>query len=80
VTRHASAEEIRLTLARFARQAPDDVAGYLIVLAKEDGTVLCTVSNASDQATVLGILGVTIMHSAASVKELEDQARGTMNA
>jgi hypothetical protein len=74
VTRHASAEEIRLTLARFAREAPDDVDGYMILLAK-GGALLCTVSNAADLATEIGLLAAAIAARSDDVGKLEHAAQ-----
>jgi hypothetical protein len=74
MTRHASAEEIRLTLARFARVAPDDVDGYIVVLAK-GGTVLCTVSNTADLATELGLLAVAMAARSEDVRKIEHAAQ-----
>jgi hypothetical protein len=70
VTRHASAEEIRLTLARFGRQAPDDVDGYVVVLAK-GGAMLCTLTNAADISTEIGLLAVAIADRADDVRKIE---------
>lgn len=73
MSRRPTAQEIRLTLARWARVPPDDLDGYVIVLAK-GADVISTVSNAADLATTIGLLARAIEHRAADVGKLEDKA------
>jgi len=74
VTRKLSSLEIKITLAGIARIPPDDVDGYVIILAK-DADVICRVSNAADLATEIGLLGRAIEHGAVAVGQLEDAAQ-----
>jgi hypothetical protein len=72
MTRHLSEIEIRAMLARLARQAPDDVDGYVVVLAK-GADVLCTVSNAASLGTQIMLLGRAIEHRGADVSAIEQR-------
>lgn len=71
MTRHPSSDQIRIALAGMARQAPDDVEGYVVVLAK-GADVLATMTNSAGLATTIGILARAIEHAAADVAKLED--------
>ena len=73
MSRRPTALEIRLTLARWAQVPPDDLDGYVIVLARK-AEVIATLSNAADLATQISLLGRAVEHRAADVGQLEDQA------
>ena len=73
MTRKLSALEIKITLAGMARVPPDDVDGYVVILAK-GAEVSLTFSNAADLATDISLLARAIEHAAVSVRELEDHA------
>jgi hypothetical protein len=70
MSRRATALEVKMTLARFARVPPDDVDGYVVVLANGDD-VICTVSNAADLSTQLRLLARAIEHRSVDVAEME---------
>jgi hypothetical protein len=71
MSRKATAFEVKTTLAGIARIPPDDVDGYVIVLAK-GADVICTVSNAADLSTGIRLLARAIEHRSIDVGELED--------
>jgi hypothetical protein len=74
VSRNLTAGEVRLTLANMARLAPDDIDGYVIVLAK-DADVLAVMSNAADESTMIALLARAIEHRSRAVGALEDTIR-----
>lgn len=70
-----TAFEIRLTLAGMARMPPDDLDGYVIVLAKgEEVTAIMT--NTADECTTISLLARAIEGRAAAVGMLEDKLAG----
>jgi hypothetical protein len=74
VSRKLSAFEIRVTLANMARMAPDDIDGYVIILAK-GAEVTAVMTNSDGEATLLGLLGRTIEDRAAAVGAMEMRER-----
>lgn len=70
MTRKATSQEIRLALAGFAKLPPDDVDGYVVILASKT-EVLATLSNASDLGTELMLLGRAIEHRSLDVSNME---------
>jgi len=70
MSRKLSAFEVKVTLASIAKVPPDDVEGYVILLSKA-AEVLCVVSNAADEATVIALLARAIEQRAAAVGAIE---------
>lgn len=72
MTRKMSAFEVKVTLANIARIPPDDLDGYVIVLAKGSEVEL-VVTNAADEATTIAILARAIEHRSRAVGQIEDK-------
>jgi hypothetical protein len=74
MSRRPSALEVRMMLARLARIPPDDLDGYVIVLAKES-EVSAVMTNAADEATTIMLLARAIEHRSRAVGQIEDKLR-----
>lgn len=75
MSRNLSALEVRVTLASIARVAPDDLEGYVIVLAR-GAEVTGVITNASDEATAIALLARAIEQRAAAVGAIEAAHEG----
>jgi hypothetical protein len=73
VSRKLSAFEVKCSLATLARMPADDLDGYVVVLAK-DAEVVGVMTNAADEATIIGLLARTIEQRAVAVSKIEDDA------
>ncbi len=74
MSRKPSALEVRMMLARLARIPPDDLDGYVIVLAKGDD-VTAVMTNAAEEATTIMLLARAIEGRSRAVGLLEDKLR-----
>jgi hypothetical protein len=77
VSRKLSAFEVKVTLAGIAKLPPDDVDGYVILMAR-GAEVVGVVTNGADEATVIALLARAIEQRAAAVGAIEDKVRGTI--
>jgi hypothetical protein len=72
MSRKLTAHEIKFSLANMARIPPDDLDGYVVVLAK-DAEVTGVMTNAADEATTIALLARAIEQRSRAVGETEDQ-------
>jgi hypothetical protein len=73
MTRQLTETEIRIALARVANLPPDDVTGYVLVLA-DDSDVIKTVTNAAAPGRAIGVLARAIEYAATELPA-EDAAQ-----
>jgi hypothetical protein len=74
MSRKPSATEAKITLANLARIPPDDVDGYVVVLAK-GADVAGIMTNAIDEATTIALLARAIEHRCVEVGKIEADAK-----
>jgi hypothetical protein len=71
VSRQLSETEIKIMLARVANLPPDDVTGYVLVIAGDED-VIKTVTNATAPGRAIGVLARAIEYAATELPETAD--------
>jgi hypothetical protein len=71
VSRQLSETEIKIALARIASLPPDDVTGYVLVIAGDED-VIKAVTNAAAPGRAIGVLARAIEYAATELPETAD--------
>lgn len=78
MSRKLSSHEVKFSLANMARMPPDDVDGYVVLLAKDED-VVAIMTNTADEATTIAMLARAIEQRSRAVGLLEDAIREREN-
>jgi hypothetical protein len=66
--RKLDATEIKIMAARMADVPPDDVEGYVLIVSN-DSDIIRTISNATGEATAIGVMARAIEYLARDIAE-----------